>query len=666
MESPPKGGEGSPGDYRPDVDGLRAVAVLAVVLYHVNRRLLPGGFLGVDIFFVISGFLITRNILRDLDRGRFSLREFYRRRIKRIAPAMLVVIAATLVGSSLLLLPEDVHDTARSAIFSVAALSNVYFWRYLDQGYFAQSSAQVPLLHLWSLGVEEQFYLLWPTTLKLAHRWIPSRRKLAAGMLGVAALSFVLGDLVYPKDPSFAYYMLPTRAGELLLGAVATILLADERRLKLSSRMAGLTGTLALGTLIASLWVITEYQPFPGWRAAVATAATAIVIVAGDRQDQGWTRLLRWKPFVWTGLVSYSAYLWHWPLLALYRYGYGEPGPVAGLVMGVLTFVLAWWSYEFVEQPARRSKASLPRVFTTQYVLPAGALLGAALFLMYPHLTGLPLRSQAYGERLAATRDATRPAYDYDWVCQRQEVTSGDLSDPRCVLGDSGAGEPVAVLWGDSHAAHYVGMVAVFARRAGFRFRNVEVGSCPPLEVDPAPYVQSRRLADCRRSLDRIRPEVERFPVVMLSSAWLSYGSGYLDAFRSTVSHLVGEGKQVIILGEVPPIPGYDRRCREKALTFPFLRCPNLAVPLDSAVARTNQALRALAVNTPGVSYFDPNDYLCAGVLCAAYAPSGEPIYYDETHLTLLASERLGETITSRAGVPPAFHLSVKNPSVRR
>ena len=212
--------------YRAHIDGLRAVAVLSVMLFHAHGAWLPGGFVGVDIFFVISGFLITRNIVSDIAAGRFTLHEFYRRRIKRIAPMMFVVVAATLVASTLVMTPEDAQAVAKSAFWSVASLANVHFWRSLDGGYFANSSAEVPLLHLWSLGVEEQFYFVWPLLLL----WSASlRRPLLLVLVAVAALgSFELASSLFASDPSFVYYMLPTRMGELLIGSVLGLWIAGQ------------------------------------------------------------------------------------------------------------------------------------------------------------------------------------------------------------------------------------------------------------------------------------------------------------------------------------------------------------------------------------------------------------------------------------------------------
>ncbi|HET7371561.1 MAG TPA: acyltransferase, partial [Gammaproteobacteria bacterium] len=202
---------------------MRAIAVLSVMLYHVSAAWVPGGFVGVDIFFVISGYLITRNIVVDLGHSRFSLLDFYARRVRRIAPMMLTIVAVTLALAMLLFTPDDAATTAEAAAASLASLANVYFWLFQDHSYFAAPSAESPLLHLWSLGVEEQFYLFWPLLLLLFYR----SRKAGLFCLGaalIAVASFALGNILYPLDPSFVYYMMPTRAGELLLGALVAVM----------------------------------------------------------------------------------------------------------------------------------------------------------------------------------------------------------------------------------------------------------------------------------------------------------------------------------------------------------------------------------------------------------------------------------------------------------
>ena len=443
-----------PEGYRPDVDGLRAVAVLSVIIFHLSKPVLPGGFLGVDIFFVISGYLITRNILQGVGRGTFTVAEFYRRSIKRTTPMLIVVVAFTLIASYLLQLPEDFRTTAKSAVFSLASLANVYFWKFQDTSYFAMDSSQIPLLHLWSLGVEEQFYLIWPVLLLLTYR--PTRaRKLVIVSVVAAIASFIVGDLLYDRAPSFTYYMLPTRAGELLVGALVAMAVLQQIERRIASAAIPVIATIAVVILTASLFLINENQPFPGWRAIPPTAATGLLILAGHCGNNAWSRLLSWKPLVWIGLISYSAYLWHWPLLALFRYGYGEPNFVAGAILFALTIILAWLTYRYVEQPTRHSSGSLLRVFVRQYAVPGGVLVALAFVAIYSPRFGVSLHTAHYQRRLSDTQTQTRPAYQFSWVCQRQRFTLADGRNPHCVLGSTAPAAPDAILWGDSHRRRF-------------------------------------------------------------------------------------------------------------------------------------------------------------------------------------------------------------------
>ncbi len=650
------------GDYRPDVDGLRAIAVLSVILFHIDKALLPGGFVGVDVFFVISGFLISRNLLSEIEGERFSLLEFYRRRVKRIAPALLVVVASTLVASQLLLLPEDARNAAKSAFWSLASFANVYFWLFRDTGYFAADSGELPFLQLWSLGVEEQFYFVWPLLLFLCYR-PRHRRGFLFAIFGVALLSFVAGELFFDRDPSFVYYMLPTRAGELMLGAMvalATLPGASGSRFESASGRATL-GALAwvgLAAIGVSLFWLSENDVFPGLRAIPPTAGTALILLSGHWNQGGLARLLSLRPAVWIGLISYSAYLWHWPLLAFLRYGRSEIGPVAGVLVFGLTIALAWATYRFVEQPARHVRWSFARVFILQYAIPGGLL--AVLAVAAVKLDGFGLRyfDQDYRATLAQMQKQVLPPFHFDFVCQRQLVTPELLESPQCVVGAANAEAPRAILWGDSNAAHYVGVVAAFAEASGFRFRNVAVGSCPAIDSDPEPFVMATRLADCRASLALIRPVVDEFPVVILSMSWTRYENPaeFLVAAKATIERLAGAGKQVILLGKVPEIPEYDRRCREKALRYPLLECPRWTSPVLPDIVAVNAELRAFAGATPNVSYFDVTPDLCTDGTCSAFSADGRALYYDSRHLTMEASLALGREIVAREGVPAAFH----------
>ncbi len=643
--------------YRPDIDGLRAVAVLSVIAFHINDKLLPGGFVGVDIFFVISGYLISLHIMVEIRSDRFSIAEFYRRRIKRIAPAMLIVLGVTFLLAQFLFRPEDAEDTARAAFWSLMSLANVFFWLFQDTSYFAANSNELPLLHLWSLGVEEQFYLLWPLVLLASYK---NSRPAHYGitMFAVAVASFWFGQYYFSSDPSFVYYMLPARAGELLVGAIAAHHVCTEGDRTIHS---GLVQTMAVvgGILvIGSLFLVSEQAPFPGYQAIPPTIGTTMLILAGHYGKSWPTGLLRLQPMVWVGLVSYSAYLWHWPILAFLHYGGFEIGFQLGAAVLLMTMVLAWLTFRFVEQPFRRSQLPFIQVALRQYALPAVVIGAAAVVSLKTDGFAFHWLSDDYENRIAEVRDTTRPAFEYDYVCQKQRVDAKDLEDPVCVVGAESDAVPEAILWGDSNAAHYIGMLGAFAKESGFSFRNIEVGACPPLRSDVEGIVTEIRLNDCRHSNRNIWESIGPYRTVILSASWTGYqarSERFLQATKDTVLALVKQDKNVLLIGKAPVIDSYDRRCREKAASFPFMDCQMQPVPISPDVVKINLQLRRFAEKHARVEYFDANQYLCPDGQCPVFDESLNPVYFDSHHLTLRSSWELGARIIGTEGVPRPF-----------
>ncbi|WP_282604421.1 acyltransferase family protein [Pelagibius sp. Alg239-R121] len=646
-------------DYRPDIDGLRAIAVLSVIVFHIDKELLPGGFVGVDIFFVISGFLITRNIVTGITDGSFSILEFYHRRVKRIAPALLLVVFTTLVFAQFWLLPEDAERTADSALWSLFSLSNFYFWLNLDTGYFAEASNELPLLHLWSLGVEEQFYLMWPLFLMLFYRFCRVRILFIA-LLCVALSSFVYAEHVFVDDPSFAYYMLPTRAGELLSGALVAIAVLNQAERAVSSQVIVPLGWIGAVLVVGSLVGLSEKDVFPGLYAIPPSLGTAAIIFSGHCQNDFLRRSLSIRPLVAIGLISYSAYLWHWPLLAFLHYGYNEITPITGAAALCGTLALAWMTYRFVEQPARRSRSRAVTVFFQQYIAPAGLIACLGLGAMYLDGFGLRSLSGSYPTELHKIRAQKTRSFNYSYVCQEKRLARGDLQNDDCILGPSFADDANVILWGDSNASHYVGMLASFAREAGFKFRNVAVGACPGIDGDPKPFVAANRLSDCRLSLNIVRPRLEAFDVVILSSSWSSYrgrSDRLIQAAMKTAERLARMEKLVILLGKVPTIARFDHRCLEKSLSIPFLDCPNPNNPVADEITDVNGRLRAFAAKHQNVAYFDATPYLCPKGQCAAFDKNGLRQYRDFAHITMSASWNLGQKILRHQGLPLPFAL---------
>ncbi|MGW8394446.1 acyltransferase family protein [Pseudoduganella sp. HUAS MS19] len=645
--------QAQPQDYRPDIDGLRAVAVLAVIIFHLRAEWLPGGFVGVDIFFVISGYLITRYILQELDAGSFSLAEFYRRRIKRIAPALLLVVGTTLVLSALLMLPDDMRKTAKSAVWSLASLANFYFCFFKEFGYFGGGNEVYPLLHLWSLGVEEQFYMLWPLLLMA---WRPRRRRhylLVAGIL--AAASFLGAEWLARSRQDLAYFMLPTRGGEMLVGAMLAWQVRGPHA-AWPPRMAGAAAWIGAALILWSLLFVSKSDTFPGLLAVPPTVGAALLIQAGRFPYPG-AHLLAHPWMVAVGKVSYSAYLWHWPLIALWSYGYGEPGVGAALLLVAATMLLAALSYRYVETPARHSRAPLLPLAWRQFVLPSAATCLAAVALVYGGRVWPSLVDTPYHRELTRLFKLNQPAFGQSYVCQRQRLTETDISNDRCVVGASGG--PVKVLlWGDSNAAHYIGMLGEFARHEALQFRNVEIGECPPLLDDPAPFLLPKRIADCRSSLALVRKTLDQYDTVILAASWSLYqqrSAQFLDTMQATVTELARRGKKVVLLGKAPELAGVHRSCPMKALTYPVLDCAPLSAALKPEIAAANNFLRELAGSRPNIFYFDANAYLCDNGMCPSHEADGQLRYADGSHFTMRYSWQLGRRIYDAEGIPAAF-----------
>lgn len=642
--------------YRPDIDGMRAIAVLSVIAFHINKYLLPGGFVGVDIFFVISGYLISAHIFAAIARGKFSFIDFYFRRVRRIAPAMLVVLFVTVLAAEFLLLPDEARAAAKSSLMSLVSLTNVYFWLFQDRGYFAAASSELPLLHLWSLSVEEQFYLIWPIA-AVAMAGFRYKNKLAL-LIGIIIISTSLAQLSFIGYPAFAYYMLPSRSGELLIGAVLALAVVHGHTARIASRCALTIAWSGLFLVVLSAVFITENMVFPGVMSLPPTIGAALLILAGGMRTNFVSRVLSIAPVRWIGTLSYPAYLWHWPLLAFYRYGYGEPDLVAGVVVLILTFSLAWLTVRFVERPARRVPLSrYVRGFAAWAACSAGVAVVATAFAYSDRL--LPdSYNWAYHRQLDAAREQNRSQSQADYICQRKALHASDLDDAKCVLGGGVAPASRILLLGDSNAAHFVGMVSEFAQRAQFRFRNLTVGSCPPIFGDVSTFVPSARQKACTDSHKVWKTAVAEADILIIGGTWNEYqqtSAKFLPMLEAQIREFSTAGKTVIILGKIPVIVGFDRLCQEKAIRYPLMHCDGGMNQLPEDVANINAKLRRFASETPNVRYFDVEAIICPDAKCSVRGITDENLYFDKHHLSVAGSRHVGQAILSLSGMPAAF-----------
>ncbi|WP_157973699.1 acyltransferase family protein [Tropicimonas sp. IMCC34043] len=439
--------------YRADIDGLRAVAVMVVVLFHMGLQTLSGGFVGVDVFFVISGYLITTLVLRDIEAGRFSFGGFYMRRLRRLGPALLATVIGTLAIGLFVLAPVHFEMLGRASMAAVASISNIQFWR--EAGYFDEAGLYKPLLHTWSLGVEEQFYLVWPTLLLLSARF--GRRGVAICLILVSMLSLAAAEAMMARHPTAVFYLTPYRIYEFGFGAGLALLPARRTGARNLASIAGVT------MILAASFLYDETTRFPGMAALLPCLGATLVIWAGP---EGWlNRILGQEPFRYIGRISYSLYLVHWPLVVFYSYGRGAPtgmGEVAGLTLVAIALGAAM--YHWVEMPFRR-RADVGGVAggttgfaVTDRVLGRRMASAAAVALLFgwgiAAADGLPWRMPA---ELAKLDRSVR-----DGRLERREITgrytcgystqAGNAADEDFENCVPEAAEHTVLVLGDSHA----------------------------------------------------------------------------------------------------------------------------------------------------------------------------------------------------------------------
>lgn len=713
--------------YRPDIDGLRALAVIPVVLFHAGVAGFDGGFTGVDVFFVISGFLITQLLRESLEAGTFTLTGFYDRRIRRIVPVLLVVTLLTALASAWLLLPGAFGDVGR-ALEGVATLRANHDFRQAQTDYWNQHRlADQPLLHTWSLVVEEQFYVAYPLLLRALKPWQGARPWLVQGtLLLLAAASLGLSEWwLRHGEAAAAFYLLPSRAWELLLGGLLALRVSPEtrpapspplegvqvdtpekprvidatsrlrERAEVSSRAsprsaaarvhlreaASVLGLMLLGAATVGL---LGSHAFPGWRALVPCGGAALLLWAGSvpagARRPLVTRALSWKPLVAVGLVSYSLYLWHWPVQVLLgsigwavRGGPVVPIPLQLAVMGVL----AWASWHLIEQPFRRGRDRQGNR-SAGWVCATGTVALVAMFGAGWLVRGVAARTVPVAQPLNAP--LWQLARDVEvtpgWWCEG----SSDESESRrtgggCLAGvgvDAATGAPLSrdaatapeaaavpalAVLGDSHARMYLGALGAAAREAGVTAMVMARSRCMPMlgvRLPARPECEALTGASVAYVLDR------GIPHVVLAGYWLyglpdpfATGEAFESALRTTVTTLTAAGRRVSILRDVPRLD--NDRVPQQATVQSLHRQggpvygPSFAAHRE-AQAVVDAALQRLA-DEGLVTLLDPAPLLCHDSQGCLVAEQGRPLYRDRHHLTDHAALRMAPLFESAVRV---------------
>ena len=607
---------------RPDIQGLRGIAVLSVIMFHAFGTILPGGFVGVDIFFVISGYLITTIIRREIETGSFSIAEFYRRRARRILPALAVVLLACLAVGYVTFGPDRFKKLGASVVATTFFGSNVLFWK--TSGYFDAASELKPLLHTWSLAVEEQFYILYPPILLLMTKFAPRRTSIFL-LLG-ACSSLLICEILLRSDASAAFYLTPPRGFELLIGALCAYQAVPSTTRTLSSNIIFAAG---LALILGSLLFISPGVPFPGLAALAPCLGAAFIIQAGATVSPSVGTLLTRGPLPAVGNVSYSLYLWHWPILVFLRFAFGvDLSLTASLLAIALALCLAFTSYRFIEQPFLRTQtARIPVLSTAAALSVAFGLAGVFIFAS----KGIPSRFDKSAQQLFA--------FSEDFSPHRGDChTDGAPIKPferNCVLGDRNQSADLAI-WGDSHGAELAIALAARAASAHRSVMQITSSACPPAIGFSLP--ENRWCVEQNaRTLHGLVIDSHVRTVLLTANAF-RYGpnTDLLTGFESSIKNLTTAGKEVVLVLQIPLM---DKDPPEAAgFAMAQGKSPRLIGMKRSIVDRTSQPWREFLVHMHekyGARLFDPEDRLCDREICHIFQEGVGVLYFNMDHLSV-------------------------------
>ena len=592
------------------IQGLRALAALLVTIFHA--RLMPGGFIGVDIFYVISGYLITGLIIREIDKsGRLDLNLFYQRRIKRLLPTSVFVLFATAIVG-MFVLPPIARDALGRDLFAAAAYISNYLFAWWQNDYQNLNATPSPFIHYWSLAVEEQFYVVWPIFILFLSRY--GKKAILNGVAVVTALSLLLSIYQTQTSPIWAFYSLPTRAWELGVGAL--LLFIPETYLR--NRYFPWLGVI--GIALAS-FKFDETTAFPGINALLPVVATAILIGTIPIWPRFFNDLSNNRLAQWLGAISYPLYLWHWPALVLPSSALGRPLRIRERIFCILlTVVLAHLTSKFVEQPLRHKNWSGKKVYGFFAATTAISLL-AAILISSTASSIISVKGTNY--RFDLNKVIERPVV-YDDGCH---VNYGETKSTACLYGEIGSKSKI-VLYGDSHAAQWFPALEELAREKGFELISLTKSACPSVDV-PRNDQGAFKNSDCQKwrenSIKRIQ-EIKPDAVIVSSFQYFTTPSGYPsrstwwnEGQRRLLGDLQGSSQNLIYISDTP---------------HPLRDIPNCLASRDSHTCDSTEKTPNVIIN--GFKKIDPTPWLCSS-FCPAIQ-DGYVVYRDGSHISVEAA----------------------------
>jgi peptidoglycan/LPS O-acetylase OafA/YrhL len=644
--------------YRADISGLRALAVIPVVLFHADPRLAPGGYVGVDVFFVISGYLITSIIVADLDRGGFSLARFYDRRVRRILPAYGFMALVTTLAALVLLPPAMLVGYGDQLKAASTFLANRYFLSVTS--YFGPAAEEQPLLHTWSLAIEEQFYLFWPLLLVgLAHPRLKALRPYVVGALIAASLFVATRNAVLRPAPAF--FNFTGRVWELALGATLALGLLPRLKHPWIGEALAAAGVAMIAAAVA---VFDKHTVFPGALALVPTLGALFILWAGEGGHVTWAgRLLSLPPLVFVGLISYSLYLWHWPILVFLRLVAGphlSAAEVAGAVAAAVAMAAVSW--RFVEAPFRRAGFTTLRDELKSIAIGVGGLaVLVAIGFGFALSHGLPGRASAAA---LAAEQAAAETWAGTGLCLLGPNQSLPLAG--CHFGRRDAAVPAIALWGDSLANHHAPALDDLARRMGFALVQLTKAGCSPrlpAGEGRAPRTTEARVCDGFRAaaLQAILAD-PAIRIVVVGGNWDAGGTldAALASLGEAVRKITASGRGVILMAPTVAFASGGGRCIARR-RFMGLDEAGCAMPASEAAARASgveTALAALAATDPLVRVVLLRPHMCDATTCRPLI-GGQVAMTDGGHLNVAGSMALRGDLAAAIGsllpaLPPA------------
>lgn len=610
--------------YRREIDGLRAVAVLPVILFHAEFSIFGGGYVGVDVFFVISGYLITSILISELEQGKFSIARFYERRARRILPALFFVMLACLPFAYMWMLPTQLEDFAQSIVAVVFFGSNILLWQ--ESGYFAAAAELKPLLHTWSLAVEEQYYLIFPIFLLLVWRF--GRNKVFWSVVVIAAISLLLAEWGWRNSPDANFYLAPTRAWELLAGSICAFITVGR-----AQKSNNVLSAIGLAAIVFSIFAFDENTPFPSVYGLAPVVGTALIILFG-RQGTWVAQLLSMRAFVGIGLISYSAYLWHQPLFAFARIrSLTEPSQVLMALLAVATLLLAWVTWRWVEQPFRNRKNPLLATRCSMFL--ASGAVGAvfvAIGLAGHFGKGFEWRLNEMQGWLASTA-VPSPMRDR---CHYNGKSTFDAQSSCEYFGESAD----VAIYGNSHGVELAYGVAEELQKTQRSLIHFTISGC-------AAGFQRETEEYCNLFFeDRLRYLLETARVRNVILAFrtdrdFSKQDNPADAARSIVelaNYLFENGKNVVLVLQAPTLERHINSYLRQAFLSGEgdLSARSLAdwKEINGHVYASLQALN------PGVKIFDLAEHFCVSDVCFA-ALDWQAMYFDGDHMSVFGARRV-------------------------